>query len=172
MVKPRPPQIPDFNALVGRLRKAANTNAFKMIRAWAGEEAELFKREILAQDFDSFEAEPLSPRWLARKIAKHADARTMIATGTYVKSIRVFIRHDEDKTIIYVGFGEDDHAVDLDGNRVDTKLYEIAAIHEYGSEAAGIPPRPHWSVHLNGMQQRAPSLRRAIVAKTIKQVRS
>lgn len=168
MIKVRPPHIPDFNAVAKRLRTAANTTAFRMIRSWAGAEAEAFKKKIQDQDFDAFDAEPLSPGWLARKVAAHADARTMIATGQYVKRISVFVRHDEGKTVIFVGFDADDPAVDLDGKPTRLKLYQVAEIQEHGSEAAGIPPRPHWGPHLNDMRKRAADLRRAIARKAVR----
>lgn len=171
MTKVRPPHIPDFDAVAKRLRTTANSMAFQMVRAWAGVEAEAFKKQILDQDFASFDEAPLSPGWVARKIAKHADARTMIATGQYVRSIRVFVRHEDRKTVVYVGFDTSDVALDLDHVPTKLKLYQLAEIQEYGSEAANVPPRPHWGPYLKGMQSRAPTLRKAIVRRVVQAVR-
>lgn len=160
----RPPHIPNFERFAERLVKSAKERGRFAIQAFAGFEAETFRQRILEQQFESFEANPLSPAWIARKIAKNADLRVIVATQTYVKHIRVFTKENEDGSLtVYVGFDENDRAVDLDGNIVrDMPLHVLAEIHEYGSEVANIPPRPHFTPFREEMRQRAGKVRERI----------
>lgn len=133
---------------------------------WAHEEVELFRDAVKAQDFPAFHAEPLSPQWLARKASKNLDLRTMIATGNYLERIRVFETRKRDGSVsIFIGFDRDEKAIDADGQATPTTLRLVAAVHEYGSAASNIPPRPHWGPFLKRMKGRAKDVRAGIRAE-------
>lgn len=79
----------------------------------------------------------LSPEYLARKRKEGLDTRTLIATGDYIESLRVFdIQKSKGKLTIYVGASnEDKHYSGL-------SVGELALIIEEGT--FNIPPRPHF----------------------------
>jgi hypothetical protein len=147
-----------------------------MIREFTDKEREEFVRALRHQDFPAFQEIPLSPAWLARKARKNRDLRTMIATGHYINSIRVFrkdsVRMDGTRTFLFhVGFEKDALARDLDGRTVNFPLRLVAAVQEKGSAAAHIPPRPHWEPQRRRISARAPALRQRIGIKVAQQVR-
>ena len=161
-------QIPDFRKAATRAQVKARRTLESAVREFADRELQAFKLRILDQDFESFVAHPLSPRYVERKRRAGADTRTMIATGHYLRSMRVFEQPNPDRsTTIYVGFDEETNARDLQGRETDIKLIEVARIQEYGAllnpeSGASIPPRPHWGPHLKDMKRRAVEERKQI----------
>jgi hypothetical protein len=166
--KAKPPHVPNFKAAVKYLHDDAFELAVKEVREFAKYEAGAFRHRIEQQDFQAFKAIPLSAGYAARKKAKGRDPRTMIATRNYLENIKVFRRDNPDGSVtIFVGHDEDTPAKDLSGNVTDIKLWEVARVQELGSEAANIPPRPHWGPHFDEMRQRVVPLRRGIAFKIV-----
>lgn len=159
------PHIPKFRRLASYLRKRANDIALTHVEAFAEHEAEGFRQSILRQDFRSFHAFPLKPVTLARKRRAGVDLRVMIATHTYVDSIRVFrtLNRTAPKGARFrIGFHPKKRARDYEGRITDILLSDVAMIHEHGSVSASIPARPHWGPHRVGMVRRAVGVRQAI----------
>lgn len=83
---------------------------------------------------------PLEPLTLARKIAKGYSENVLIASSTYFQSITSWVREDA----ILVGVKRE--VLADDGK---TKLANIAAVHEFGSDSNSVPARPLWQPTLN-----------------------
>jgi hypothetical protein len=162
--KPRKPQIPNARAIFARAKRVAEDVLVEGLEDWGDEIRDEFVERIEEQSFASFQeilypesGTNLSPSWLDRKEAAGADLRTMIATGHYIDSIRVFKRHDrkEKKWVIRIGFHHSAKPRDLEGRTVDIEipgtgikgLTALAIVHELGSIKANVPARPHWGPH-------------------------
>lgn len=170
-VKWKKPHIPDVRAILKKAGKVAREEAIEGIYAWADEQREAFIVKIEDQFFASFKriyypesGTNLSPQWLRRKELAGADLRTMIATGHYVSSIKLWRkgRKARGPYEVRVGFHPRAQARNLDGSIAPVLLTKVARTHEHGSIEANIPPRPHWGPHGNVMRKQAPKARMAI----------
>lgn len=167
--KPPKSQIPKFSEIMERVQAETKALADTTVKAFATAELKRFQADLRAQRFASFKAFPLSPRTLDIKKEKHLDLRTMIATKTYVSSMKVMRKVLPDGTIQYhIGFEPHALARDYNNKITDITLNEVAYIQEHGSKAAHIPARPHWRPHLRAMTNRATVLRTQILAATVK----
>jgi len=96
----------------------------------------------------------------------------MIATQTYINSLKVRKIKQKGKRgvtrmLYYVGFHENDMAVDLKGNLTNTTLHTVAAAQEFGiigkSLMWKLPPRKHWTPYYDHMRSYvAPTVRKNI----------
>lgn len=154
-MRPRRSHIPAFRTVTAPLSRAQEI-ADEKVGAFAQSEANRFRGRIKSQAFSSFHKVPLAPVTIQRKTLLQLDLRTMIATGHYTQSLKVVRWVPEPGLVRYrVGFADNDRAHDEKGVPVAMTLNELAEIHEYGSAAAKIPPRPHWGPHLQAMTERA-----------------
>jgi len=176
---PPKPHIPDFTAFANALKVEAIATAKVEIRKFADREAATFVTDIRLQHFAAFAQFPLSWRTLAHKRRYHAPLNTMVATGEYLRSIKVFDGIVPQKGHVAVkpwktpkdvvaqltiGIDPQQKVRDLATRklRFDTLMQDIARIHEFGAPAANIPARPHWGPHFVGMSKRAVKLREQI----------
>lgn len=177
-MKRKKPSCPDLKAALLALGTTARRTAEAGVLVFAQAHRRYFIERILDQDFRSFQVvfypesgTNLSPRWLARKAAKDADSRTMIATGHYIAQIKVFRRDLQDGVQFRVGFHPSVRARDLDGKTQDITLNRVARVLEHGSHKMGIPPRPHWEPHLKLMRKEASAVRVRIARRVVREVR-
>lgn len=175
----RKSKIPNFEALSKTIATVAHRQLVEQVDAYAEYALAAFRMRIEAQGFASFRVilypesgTNLSPGWLDRKQAKGADLRTMIATGHYVQSLRVFRLSKKAGRERHwrVGFKVNERAKDLDGNRVDATLSEVAMWQEFGTSV--IPARPHWRPQLTRMRRELPEIRRAMRKRVIDRIRA
>jgi hypothetical protein len=164
-------KLPPWRKLEKAIRAAVEDHAEKLVTDWAMEEKRAFIERIKKQKFASFKKKPLSPKYLARKIAKGADRRTMIATGHYIRSIKLFRTRSGKRLLLRIGFPPNAKAHDLDGKRTTTPLAITIRANELGSAARNIPPRPHWRPFRLEMKARAKKLRIQIKKAVVKTVR-
>lgn len=174
----RKSQIPDFPACAKQVARAGNARLRSLLDQYAEHTRKDFVERIEDQRFASFRVimypesgTNLSPQWIERKTAKGADLRTMIATGHYIASIRVFRKLDQKKLagIWRIGFDPREKARNLDGERQAITLNEVALIHEHGN--AQTPARRHWGPNANRLLREAPAVRRHMkveIAKAMK----
>jgi hypothetical protein len=172
------PHLPSLRPVLQKLGKAALRVVTEGVTEFTHDHRERFVDRILDQDFRSFQVvfypesgTNLSPRWLARKAAKGADSRTMIATGHYISQIRVFRKKTKGGFQLRVGFHPSARVRDLDGNTGNITLDRVARVLEHGSQKMGIPPRPHWEPHLKLMRREAPAVRVQIARRIAREVR-
>ena len=176
--RPTKSRIPNTRQLFAQVKRAANDAVIEAVGEFAEEQTDDFRRRIERQVFPDFRriyypesGTNLSPKWLARKQKKGADSRTLIATGHYKNSIRVWrrLRPRRRGADFRIGFHPRIQARNLDNERVPILLKDVAMIHEYGSVSGKIPRRSHWRPHLTLMRQRAvgerPKIRRAVLRK-------
>lgn len=156
--------IPSFRKATASLR-AAYATADARVRAFVNEEADDFKDRIERQDFTSFVQIPLAPATIERKKLLKLDLRTMIATKTYIRGIKVFRTARPGVVRYKIGFAPNARARDADGNVIDLTLNELAMIHEHGAVNGNIPARPHWAPHLQDMRERATILAEEIASE-------
>lgn len=178
-MKFRKSQIPDFKAVVRAIKRTTNEVAEERIAAFAAQERKRFQDRIETQDFPSFratlyedEGTNLAPSTLTARSRYGLGVLTMLATGHYVRSIRVLRRRIQRGTLYHVGFDRLAHARKPDGTIAPIELYKVAAIQEHGSAAARIPARPHWRPHYRDMRTRAPQVRQAIKAEVMKRLKA
>ncbi len=167
--KPKAAKIPDFKHTAELIARDAKQIADTKIRAHAEAEVKLFQKRIYRQRFDSFAAIPLAPATIMRKVALRLDLRTMIATGTYVSSIKVFRKVVKGGIEYRIGFAPNTKAMDPTGHATDITLEEVAYVQEHGSAAQHIPARPHWQPHLQELAVRATVVRQRIADAVVKQ---
>lgn len=174
----KPSKIPKFAPLARAISVAANSRLVDLMDAYAESERAEFVGRIRDQRFASFvvinypeSGTNLSPQWIARKAAKDADPRTMIATEHYVRSIRVFRRLNRGHRggLWRIGFHPRVQARDLDHKVVPITLDDVASIHENGNKLT--PARPHWGPNRNRMIREAPAVRREMSAEILKSVK-
>lgn len=168
-------KIPDLVPVFRAARLAAREAFVSAMDAHAAETLAGFQTRISDQDFPSFrvilypdspeENKNLSPQWVRRKRAKGADERTMIASRTYVDSIRVWRKLHRNRRggLWRIGFHPQKRARNLDGKIVDILLNDVALIHEHGNSQT--PRRPHWGPHLATLRKQAPKARLVIAGK-------
>jgi hypothetical protein len=173
-------KLPDLAPVFRAVVPAAREALVDAMDVYAQEVVNGFRTRIAEQDFPSFreirypdspeENKNLSPLWVRRKRAKDADERTMIATRTYVDSIRVWRRLHRNRRggLWRVGFHPLKRARDLNGHIVDITLDTLARIHEHGTPLNA--RRPHWHPHLLLLRQQAPKARKMIAAKVAKAI--
>lgn len=120
-----------------------------------------FRRRIRDQRFQSFIDNPLSPGWLARKLAANADERVHIATGHYVKNIKATTIGNLDGEKVQFAIRPDPrvYAINLKRKKTNLRLSALAAILESGSESGNLPPRPHWRPYRSVIRTDAKRLR-------------
>ena len=162
--RPTKSKIPQAGRLFTQVRRAANAALIDEVGAWAEVQKDDFRDKIERQVFPDFReiyypesGTNLSPQWLSRKSRKGADTRTMIATGHYKNSIRVWrrLRKGRQGADFRIGFHLRIQARNLDNQRVPILLSSVAMIHEYGSVASNIPRRRHWGPHYADMSAAA-----------------
>jgi hypothetical protein len=174
--RPTKSKIPQAGKIFTQVRRAANAALIDEVGAWAEIQKDNFRTKIERQVFPDFReiyypesGTNLSPRWLSRKSSKGADSRTMIATGHYKNSIRVWrtLRKNRQGADFRIGFHPRIQARDLDNKRVPILLSRVAQIQEYGSVKARIPRRRHWGPHYADMRLAAigerPKMRLAVL---------
>lgn len=173
------PHIPKLGPALVKAGKIAREMTEQATRDFAYAHRDRFVARIEAQDFPSFQVvfypesgTNLSPRWLARKAAKGADDRTMIATGHYIAQIRVFRKTVGKSLRFRVGFHPTVHARNLDGQTVPATLDLVARVLEHGSQKMRIPPRPHWEPHLKLMRTESTKVRMTTAKRIVKAVRA
>jgi hypothetical protein len=169
--KPKKSKIPKFAEVVTPTAADVREATISEVTAFAYEQKDDFVRRLEQQDFRSFANIPLSAKWLARKAAAGVDLRTMIATGNYISSIRVFRRIEAAGVAWRIGFHPMKRARDLEGNIVDILLSEVAAIQEHGSVSRNIPARPHWRPHQALIRTRSKTLPTAILREAMRRAR-
>jgi hypothetical protein len=176
--KRKKPTYPDIRPVLRQLGKVARREAEAGVSVFAKAHRDRFVDRILDQDFRSFQVvfypesgTNLSPRWLARKAAKGADDRTMIATGNYVSQIKVFRKPVRGGVQFRIGFSPSARARDLDGKTQDITLDRVARILENGSQKAQIPARPHWGPHEKVMRKEAAAVRVRIARRIVRELR-
>lgn len=161
-------RIPDLPRRLRAIGEAATSAANDEIRTYAHDLRDRFVDRIRRQDFSSFRAIPLSWRWSNRKAQLNFDPRTMIASGAYLNSIRVYETATKDGIRLHVGIHP---SVVVRHHRTGVtrrlKMWQLALIHEFGSSAARIPARPHWGpffleTHAQDMPRMIPQLVRAV----------
>lgn len=171
MAKWKPPHVPDLKAVLKTAHNVAREEALFAIEDYADDQRDIFVSKIEEQRFASFKVifypesgTNLSPQYLKRKIAADADERTMIATGHYVASIRVFRKGKAHRGPVEfrIGFHHSTQARNLDGSIAPIKLARVAWIQEHGSVKAKIPARPHWGPHANVMRRGAKKAREGV----------
>lgn len=174
----KPPKTPKLRSILKKVATVARDVAEVETLAFASAARRSFVGRIQDQDFPSFRVvfypesgTNLSPRWLARKEAKGADPRTMIATGHYVSQIRLFRRTTKAGVTFRVGFHPRARARDLDGNTQKATLNLVARVLEHGSQKMRIPPRPHWEPHSKLLAKQAVAARVRIAKKVVKAIR-
>lgn len=116
------PVLARIREMQARVDKVMKVSAFKLER--------IMVLHIQNQDLDH---EPLSEEYLARKIAEGYSKGILIRTGTALETIRV-IEIDSDS--YFVGWPRG--IKEEDGE----ELFNIMAVHEYGSNDGTIPERP------------------------------
>jgi hypothetical protein len=89
------------------------------------------KGHISAQDL---KWSPLSIKYKAQKVRQGMSENILVATSSYFQQITSWT---SDGTV-YVGVKK------MARNKEGQELANIAAVHEYGSTVANIPPRPLW----------------------------
>lgn len=111
--------------------------------------------------------QPLSERYMAYKKKKGLDLRTLIATGTYVRSIEARPRRYRGVIVSYeVGPPRGIHQPS------GLTYRKLARLHEYGSRAANIPPRPIWNpAWQEFMKRKAGRVVREINKETVRYAR-
>jgi len=159
----REPQIPNFGAIAQTVRTEATRAAESVVHDFAESERIKFQTRIRRQEFESFDAFPLTPRWYQKKKAAGADLRVMIATRHYLEEIKVITERNSNVSVtVYVGFDEMDRTRDLEGNIVPYPLYKIARVHEHGSVKMHVPARSHWRPFYEEMHERSGEVRERI----------
>jgi hypothetical protein len=153
--------MPDFSVFAKAIRDAAQIIE-PAVMQFAKSERKKFVQRIKDQKFKSFNANPLSPKYLQRKIAKGADERIMIATGEYTNRMRVFRKPEKNKVVIRVGFSKNDMARDLGRKKTKVPLNKVARVQELGSAKIHLPSRPHWKPHMADIRMRAREVRKEI----------
>lgn len=163
------PQIPDIDAIARRFLKNVEEILQVETKAFMEEQLKEFKARIVAQNFQSFHAEPLSPRYRARKRKLGLPLSTMIATSTYLKAIRLVNKAKANGTTAYIiEVDPSVKAKDLKGDiRPDITVAEIAMINEFGSQRLENrpPARPHWAPFVVVFDMEAESKRKSLRKK-------
>lgn len=171
----RPAHKPPLERLFARMRTAAWQTLDTELAAFAKTQLNSFKYRIYRQLFPDFENIPLSPRYLAWKLERGLDGRTMIRVGHYVRALKVQSRErntQQGRTKTYhIGFDQNALAVNAQGDPIPLLLNALARIQEYGSLSAGIPARRHWRPMLAIIRERSPALRRRVRKTTIQRLR-
>ena len=163
------PKIPNFHKATEVLRKAPDV-ARTMLAKTADMEAETFIHYVENQTpFEEFDAAPLSEKWAAFKKKHKLDKRTMIATTHYINKVRVFTTRVSPTHWQYrIGFAPSDRAIDpVTKTQTPLSLNLLAAVHEYGSQKAHVPARPHWGPFFDEMEKRAKIFPKTVVAKIL-----
>ena len=171
----RKSHIPPFARIAEAVTKAATVVSEEAVEMFAEIERDLFVNKIKAQTFASFNAKPLSPRYLQFKARHDLDMRTMIATGWYIGNIKVQHRKKGRRRTVFVGFDRATRARNKDGETLPITLNKVAYVQEKGSVKAQVPARPHWGPHLETMRIKAKplrvSMRKKIMARAKRGVR-
>ena len=173
------PHIPEMKTVLTKAGAVARDESKAAIEDWADEQRELFIVKIEDQTFTSFQriyypesGTNLSPRWLRRKEIVGADLRTMIATGHYIASIKLWKKKTKRNGVEFrIGFHPKAQARKLDGSTAPILLSDVARVHEFGSVKGNVPPRPHWGPHGNVMRKAAPKTRRMISTRIGKRLK-
>jgi hypothetical protein len=92
------------------------------------------KQHISSQDLGW---EELKPRTVAKKIRGGLSEKTLVATSSYFQAITSWVQTTHGT--VCIGVRRD--TIGKDGQEV----HEVARIHEFGSQAQGIPARPLWT---------------------------
>ena len=117
------PMLARINDMQQRLDKVMKEAAFRLER--------IMVLHIQDQDLDH---EPLSFRYIFRKIAEGYSEDILIRTGTALETVRVI---QIDKDSYFVGWPRG--IKDKDGKE---EVFNIMAVHEFGSNDGTIPARP------------------------------
>lgn len=164
----RKADVPDVRRILKDIVETARKHSRVEVAKFAEEmKVELVER-IVTQKFEAFREYPLTEDWLKTKRNLGLDRRVLMATHHYVNSICV-IKHSP--TSFEVNVPKDARAWDVHRQPIKLSLRALGAIHEYGSAASNIPPRPHWRVIIREATRRAPRVADRIVGKVRQELR-
>jgi len=164
--------IPKIQPLADALGKSVDERFEDLLHAYAKDCLKGFREAIRQQQFTSFVEVPLSPSYAHFKEAVGLDERTMIATGTYVRNLRVWRGVNAEKGIeFHVGFREGAMAVDRDGEETDFPLWKLALVQEFGSLNGNVPPRPHWMPYFRRLRRAMPQVAKSMIDTIMEDVR-
>lgn len=97
------------------------------------------KRDLKKRITDqAFKWKPLSPKYRKWKEKEGLDTRTLIATGKYLRSIRVTSKMYGNNLSYQLGTRKDTHGPS------GMPYIQLAQLMEYGSRKRKLPARPHW----------------------------
>src|ERR1019366_4082320 len=118
MAKPKPLELADLAELFNGIEKIAKAVAMEEMRKFAESEASKFRGMIERQEFRAFKEHPLSKGWAVYKKGHGLDPRAMMATKTYVDSIKVW----KTDTGFRIGFEDGKMAEHVDGSEGSVTL--------------------------------------------------
>lgn len=123
-------------SIVSVFKDAVATGSAQQLKQQSEAIAKLVKDVIYQQ---LFKLHPLSHKYFMEKVRKGLDLRILIATGDYVKSIKVIRAEDKELGVIYqVGFPKRLHKTSK------VTFEQLANWLEFGTKK--MPARPHWRV--------------------------
>lgn len=172
MQAPRKPKLIDFDKFAKSLAEKAQDIAERKVKDFAQDQCVDFVSRIESQNFESFEAIPLSAYTKHLKKLYLRSQKTMISTHTYLNSIQVHsnARWCTPKGVqkqIVIGIDPSIPARDIQGNvRKGVSLNFVARWQEYGT-SSGIPARPHWGPFLAIIKKRAKALRKSLASEIV-----
>lgn len=107
--------------------------------------AEEFRLDLISKvKKQAFKWPPLNPDYKASKIRAGLDQRMLIATGAYLKSIESKLVETGETRVVYEVAPSKKKLKSSEGSAEGLTYRQLARIHERGSQARNIPPRPHW----------------------------
>jgi hypothetical protein len=180
MTQPTKPQIPNMRLLATTIRKTVNDTMIGAVGDWTEGQKDDFVVKIENQAFPDFReifypesGTNLSPRYLRRKRKAGVDLRTMVATGNYKDSIRVWRKLGKGRrgATWRVGFHPKKLARDFKNQQLDILLSQVAMIQEFGSVKNSLPARKHWRPHLAQMHKNALTARPRMRLMVVKNLR-
>lgn len=159
--------IPKFSAsLVQAAARMAVVAAGVELVRFARAEADVFRRRILAQRFDSFKENPLAAPTLEKKRRYKRSLKVLVSTGAYARSIKALVYHTKGGGLtVRIGVPPAQRARDTRTGRprAGVLMRTVAGYLEGGAPRAGIPARPHWAPGREALARRVPAERRLIL---------
>jgi len=111
---------------------------------------------------------PLNPRYLARKIRRGRDPRMLVSAGAYKESFEKsrIGGNNGDVTTWRMAPSSSRH------QESGLTFAQLGMVHEYGSPARRIPPRPHWRPVLQEFEGKKAEIETQLLNKVVSQVHS
>lgn len=161
-------RIPPFSKVANSIRRNVTKVADTVLYDFAVDMRDVMVTGIYRQRFRSFILNPINKSYKKWKESIGLDGRVMISTAQYVDSITVIpVEHARYEVGIHDNIAARDHK----GNPVGITLKVLGAVHEYGSQAAHVPPRPHWADGFQEAQLRAPAISNKIATEAAAKIR-